>query len=121
MTSRSWRVLGLGILLAVLVGMVGCQIPGSSPTSTPVPVAPTATEEMESFSAPTTEQEVPRIAPEVLKAKLDAGEDIVIVDARSLAEYETAHIDGAISIPLAEIDSRYDELPRDKEIVLYCT
>jgi rhodanese-related sulfurtransferase len=70
---------------------------------------------------PTTEQEVPRIAPEALKAKLDAGEDIVIVDARSLAEYETAHIEGAISIPLAEIDNRYNELPRDKGIVLYCT
>ena len=48
-------------------------------------------------------------------------EEIVIVDTRSVREYEVSHIEGAVSIPLLEIDDRYEELPKDKEIVLYCT
>ena len=45
----------------------------------------------------------------------------VIVDVRSRAEYERAHIPDALSIPLAEIQTRFHELPRDVEIITYCT
>jgi rhodanese-related sulfurtransferase len=55
-----------------------------------------------------------------LKEKLDAGADIVIVDVRSKEEFDESHIIGAVSIPWEEIESRYTELPRDKEIITYC-
>ena len=70
---------------------------------------------------PTTSSEVPRISPEELKGRLDNGEAILVVDSRSLAEFEAGHIAGAISVPSFEVESRLDELPRDQEIVLYCT
>ena len=64
---------------------------------------------------------MPRISPEELKERLDNGEAILIVDSRSLVEFETGHIAGAISVPSYEVESRLDEFPRDQEIVLYCT
>ncbi len=63
---------------------------------------------------------VPRISPEELKEKLDAGAEVVIIDVRSKEEFDQGHIPGAISIPYEEIETRYRELPRDKEIVTYC-
>ncbi len=35
-------------------------------------------------------------------------------------EYDTAHLKGAVSIPIAELKRRLTELPRRKEIVAYC-
>ncbi len=64
--------------------------------------------------------EVPRITPAEAKAKYDAG-TALFVDVRSLGEYETAHIPNAISLPLTELEARYQELPRDAEIIIYCT
>jgi 3-mercaptopyruvate sulfurtransferase SseA len=70
---------------------------------------------------PRTQDEVPRVAPSVLKERLDAGEGVLVVDARSSGEYAEAHIPGAISVPLSDLEGRLDELPRDQEIVFYCT
>lgn len=45
---------------------------------------------------------------------------VVVIDVRPLDEYRTAHLPYARSMPLAEIEQRLDELPRDREIVAYC-
>lgn len=45
---------------------------------------------------------------------------IFLVDVRPLEEFETAHVPGAVSVPLSELPDRLDELPRDKEIVTFC-
>ncbi|MER5621566.1 metalloregulator ArsR/SmtB family transcription factor [Streptosporangium sp. NPDC002544] len=45
---------------------------------------------------------------------------IVIVDVRSAAEHARGHVPGSVSIPLAELRDRLDELPRGMEIVAYC-
>lgn len=70
---------------------------------------------------PTAVEQVPRITPQKLKQALDAGEAVVIVDARPLDSYNQRHIAGALSVPLDEIERRHDELPKDKDVVLYCT
>ena len=44
----------------------------------------------------------------------------VVIDVRPLEEYRTAHIPGALAIPLQELKRRISELPRNKEIVAYC-
>jgi rhodanese-related sulfurtransferase len=75
----------------------------------------------EEESIPTALSEVPRIKPQELKEKLDAGEDVIVVDARSRDRYELRHIPGALSIPQYEIEERHGELPQEGEIVLYCT
>jgi sulfur-carrier protein adenylyltransferase/sulfurtransferase len=57
-----------------------------------------------------------------LKAKIDAGEDIFLVDVREPAEFEIVRVPGATLIPKGEILSgaALSRLPQDKEIVLYC-
>jgi adenylyltransferase/sulfurtransferase len=57
-----------------------------------------------------------------LKAKIDAGEDFLLVDVREPAEYEIVKIPGSVLIPKGEIlnGNALASLPQDKEIVLYC-
>lgn len=45
---------------------------------------------------------------------------IIVIDVRPQDEYQTAHLPYARSMPLAEIEQRLDELPRDREIIAYC-
>lgn len=59
------------------------------------------------------------ISREELRARLDAGEAIV-VDVRPEVEYRAGHIPGAISLPPDQLDELLDELPADREIVAYC-
>lgn len=43
-----------------------------------------------------------------------------ILDVREKNEYDNSHIKGAINIPLTELRSRIDEIPRDREVYLHC-
>jgi rhodanese-related sulfurtransferase/biotin operon repressor len=60
------------------------------------------------------------ISREELRARLEAGEPLVVVDVRPVEEYRAAHLPGAVSIPLDELEQRLRELPRDRQIVAYC-
>jgi len=64
--------------------------------------------------------EVPRITLEVAKSRYDSGEAIIL-DVRTRDDFEAAHIPNAISMPLSELQVRYQELPKDREILTYCT
>jgi len=67
--------------------------------------------------------DVPRITVQELKAKIDKGEDIVILDVRAGREYSESkiRIKGATRIPIVQLEVRSNELPRDKEVITYCT
>lgn len=60
------------------------------------------------------------ITAKELKAKMDRGEDFVLVDVREPHEYQIARIPGSQLIPLGTIASRSGELDPDAEIVLQC-
>jgi rhodanese-related sulfurtransferase/DNA-binding HxlR family transcriptional regulator len=60
------------------------------------------------------------ISAEELLSRLKAGEPLVVVDVRPTEEYRSAHVAGAVSIPLEELEQRLRDLPRDREIVAYC-
>jgi sulfur-carrier protein adenylyltransferase/sulfurtransferase len=60
------------------------------------------------------------ITPVELKKKLDAGETPFILDVREQNEYQINRIPGSTLIPLGELPRRYQELPRDREIVAQC-
>jgi len=66
---------------------------------------------------------VARISPDMLKQKLDAGEPLVVVDLRAALDVEADPytIPGALRITAEEIEERHREIPRDHDIVLYCT
>ncbi|MEE8525118.1 MAG: VTT domain-containing protein [Thermoanaerobaculia bacterium] len=66
---------------------------------------------------------IARITPEELDRKLEAGEEIVVVDLRHSIDFEhdPRSIPGAIYLSVEEIEERHREIPRDREIVLLCT
>ena len=67
-----------------------------------------------------TPEEATRILLQEAKAAYDAG-NVVIVDTRDANAYKAEHIKGAINIPSAEFENRYKELPKDKQIIAYCS
>lgn len=46
--------------------------------------------------------------------------NILLLDVRPIEEYASGHLPGALSIPIAELQTRLVELPQEKEIVAYC-
>ena len=60
------------------------------------------------------------IGPEQLIERMASGEHLFLLDVRTPAEYAAQAIEGAYLIPLQEIGSRIGELPKDREIVVYC-
>ena len=67
---------------------------------------------------------VARITPEELHLKLQAGESVLIVDlrdARELAGDDAARLPGAIHVPLDQLEARHEDIPRDRDIILYCS
>jgi adenylyltransferase/sulfurtransferase len=75
----------------------------------------TNTSENEAASAMATD-----ITPRDLKAALDRGDSLVIVDVREPQEYQIARIEGAVLIPLGEIPQRHAEIDRDVLVVCQC-
>jgi membrane protein DedA with SNARE-associated domain/rhodanese-related sulfurtransferase len=63
-----------------------------------------------------------RITPEEVKQRLDAGEDLMILDVRAPFEFSAQPfvIPGALSFPLEQIEANHDRIPRDRDIVLCC-
>ncbi len=68
--------------------------------------------------APVTSN-VPEMQVEELKQKLDAGEDIFVLDVREPHEYQICNIGGHL-IPLGDLPKRVHELDSSREIVAHC-
>jgi 3-mercaptopyruvate sulfurtransferase SseA len=112
-------------LLAALLMLVSSCAP-ATPTAelapslaVPVTIEPTATVPS---GLPQTDAEVPRVSVEDAAAAIKSGEAVVL-DVRSSQAYQASHIPGALSIPLAEIESNPAGLNLDKAkwIITYCT
>jgi len=58
--------------------------------------------------------------PEELYNKIRTGEDFYLLDVRTPQENAAEAIAGSNLIPLQELGYRVNELPRKKEIVIYC-
>ena len=73
---------------------------------------------------------ITEITPEELKVKLDAKEDLLLVDVRESAEFEHGHIEGAHLVPRGIIEAAADTSypkhypplsgARDRQIIVYC-
>jgi len=64
--------------------------------------------------------EMARIPVAELHRMLDAGENVVVIDVRGMASGD-GPIPGALRIPLSEMAARQHEVPRDRDIVLFCS
>jgi hypothetical protein len=66
---------------------------------------------------------IARITPVELKRKLEASESLMIVDLRHSLDFDSdpVVIQGALHLSPEELEQRAREIPRDREIILYCT
>lgn len=62
----------------------------------------------------------PEVLPRDLKARLDAGADVFLLDVREPFEYAIAHLAGAELVPMGEVPRAVGRLPRDRDVVIYC-
>lgn len=59
------------------------------------------------------------LGPVELKSLLEEG-NVSIIDVRTRADYEIAHIPSAISIPFEQLTDNFEQLSKDKVSVVYC-
>jgi membrane protein DedA with SNARE-associated domain len=64
---------------------------------------------------------VDRITPRELRDRLDAGEELFIVDLRTKLTDSAPRIPNAVQISAEELGSRSQDIPRDREIILFCS
>ena len=63
---------------------------------------------------------VNEIDSESLHGRLTAGEDLLLVDIRTAGEIAGGALPAALVLPMHLLPLRLDELPRDRDLVLYC-
>jgi hypothetical protein len=105
------------VVLAIVVGAILSMNRGQAATGE-TSAQGTSAQPLNTSSLPFPD--VPRISVQETQNKMEQGLAI-LVDVRSKTSYDRSHAVGAISLPEAEILNRLDELPRDKDIILYCT
>ncbi len=69
------------------------------------------------------ELRIARITPEELDQMIQNGEKIAVVDLRNSLEWEDGadKIPGALHFNFEDLEARHEEIPRDRDVVLYCT
>jgi molybdopterin/thiamine biosynthesis adenylyltransferase/rhodanese-related sulfurtransferase len=68
---------------------------------------------------PVANSGIPEISPRELKARLDRGDDLFILDVREPHEYQICNLNGHL-IPLGDLPRRVNELDSSREIVAHC-
>lgn len=87
----------------------------SSPQAESEPAAETAAHEKAEV-AEATELDV-----DSLKQRLDAGEEVFVLDVRRPEELEQEGlIEGSVNIPIDDLEARLAEVPKDKPLAVYC-
>ncbi len=97
-----------------------CPVCGTHPTVTQLidyqqfcGIAPPTTQER------TLKNGIPQITVHELKQRIDAGEELLILDVREPYEYQIANLGGKL-IPLNEVPMRLHEIDRDCEVIVQC-
>ena len=87
------------------------HVPAGPPTQRPVPEAP-VDEGPDLSNIECGAQE--------LKERLDAGESVTVLDVREPHETAGGIIPGAVSIPLGQLEERWEQIKDANEVVVYC-
>jgi len=81
-----------------------------------IPKVKTAEEETQTEEALYVEN----ISVEEVFEIITSGEDYIILDVRTLEEFNQGHLEGALHIPVDELEGRLDELSEEKPIIVHC-
>jgi rhodanese-related sulfurtransferase len=67
--------------------------------------------------------EATKVSAHEVKAKMDRGEPLVVIDARNAKAWDESpvKIPGAIRVPADEVDRHVREIPHGQPIITYCT
>jgi len=98
--------------LAFLYGRADSQLT-PSPASQP-------NQSSNSQSSTTETKTYQNIPAKELNNWLNAGKDILLIDVREPSEFKDGYIKGAINIPLGQFENRLQEIPKEKDVVVYC-
>ena len=60
-----------------------------------------------------------RLDVDALKAQLDAGAEVLLIDVREDHEVESGSIPGAIHVPVGELEARMPDIPKDVRLVFF--
>ncbi len=91
----------------------GCPVCGRNPSVTGLI-------DYEQFCGIKKGQELAEVEPRALKAELDQGRRVLLLDVREPAEYQICRISGAKLIPLGTLPDHLKELDSAEDIVVYC-
>src|SRR5215212_9144019 len=97
-----------------------CPVCGTHPTVTQLIDYDQFCGILPAASEPITVNNATEITSLELKHRLDRGDKLRIIDVREPNEYQINRIAGSTLIPLGDVPKRYQELPRDREIVTMC-
>jgi hypothetical protein len=108
MNSLKLSLLATGILVAI------CTAGYAQEPARPSPPLP---------EQGTQKAEPGRITVDELKAKLAKGEPVFIIDSRSEGSYSSSdkQIKGAVRIPPSDVELHLKDIPKDKELIVYCS
>ena len=87
-----------------------CKVCGTRPTIREL-------SDYEEYCNPVTDLE---ITPQQLAARIESGDDLVLVDVREPFEHEAGHLDNTVHIPMAQVREQLGRIPRDREVIMYC-
>ena len=59
------------------------------------------------------------VSVDELKDKIDNKEDFILVDVREQNEFDICSL-GGLEIPMSQIMARYQEIPKDKPVIIHC-
>ncbi len=71
-------------------------------------------------TAPAKNQVTAMTQDELLEHQARHPDHLFVLDVRTPAEYAEGHVPGAVNVPHDQVASRLAEIPKDKDVVLYC-
>ena len=123
---KIFSLLGRGALILATACMVlACaKLTGATKQANATPAAANATANTSAPAPPppqNAEDKMPRVKVEDAK-KLVAEGKAIIIDVRGPEPYKQAHVKGALDIPLSNLEANdFKGLPKNKQIIAYCT
>lgn len=96
-------------LLVLILLLVAC---GAAKNDTAVAPA-------ENVAAPALADLEPEVSVQTVN-EIQNRDDVYVIDVREQFEYDEKHIPGVTLLPMSEIESRLDEIPTDKTVIVTC-